>query len=128
MVCFSAVSLSNIPQYPAVVKVFRGENVSLTCDTVDVLSVCDSLMWFKVEQRSGELKMTTAVYTDQSRRPCVGFIYNASVADSGVYYCSIKHSVMFYMGNGSSVIVTGRVCHKDQIICVVTLWSPLYAS
>ncbi|XP_058261130.1 uncharacterized protein LOC131362851 isoform X2 [Hemibagrus wyckioides] len=114
-----SVSLLAITQYPAVVKVFCGENVSLTCDTADVLSVCDSLLWFKVDQRSAELKMTTAVYTDQSQKPCVGFIYNASVADSGVYYCSIKHSVMFYMGKGSTVIVTE--CHPRPI---VTLYVP----
>ncbi|KAK3508505.1 hypothetical protein QTP70_031363 [Hemibagrus guttatus] len=52
------------------------------------------------------MKMATTVHTDPSRRPCAGFIYNVSTADSGVYYCSIKHSFIIYMGNGSTVIVT----------------------
>ncbi|KAK3508421.1 hypothetical protein QTP70_028151, partial [Hemibagrus guttatus] len=54
------------------------------------------------------MKMATTVHTDPSRRPCAGFIYNVSTADSGVYYCSIKHSFIIYTGNGSTVIVTER--------------------
>ncbi|MCJ8749522.1 hypothetical protein PDJAM_G00177280 [Pangasius djambal] len=103
-----SVSFSRIIQYPAVVKVFRGETVSLTCDTVELLSKCDSISWFKVQPRTREMNVSTAVHTDQGRRPCTGFIYNTSTADSGIYYCSVKHSVISYMGNGSTVIIKER--------------------
>ncbi|MCI4395322.1 hypothetical protein PGIGA_G00179090 [Pangasianodon gigas] len=114
-----SVSFSSIIQYPAVVKVFRGETVSLTCDTVELLSKCDSLSWLKVQPRTREMNVTTAVHTDLGRRPCTGFIYNTSTADSGIYYCSVKHSVISYMGNGSTVIITER--HPRPII---TLYVP----
>ncbi|XP_060721507.1 uncharacterized protein LOC132842705 isoform X2 [Tachysurus vachellii] len=113
-----SVSLSSIVQLPAVLKVFRGETVSLTCDTTEVFSKCDSVFWLKVDRRSGEMNMTPAVHTNQSRSLCTGFIYNTSAADAGIYYCSVKHSFISYMGNGSTVIVTER--HSRPIVMLYT--------
>ncbi|XP_047672574.1 uncharacterized protein LOC113662828 isoform X1 [Tachysurus fulvidraco] len=113
-----SVSLSSIIQLPAVVKVFRGETVSLTCDTVEFFSVCDSVIWLKVDHRSGEMSTAPAVHTNQIRSLCTGFIYNTSAADAGVYYCSVKHSFISYMGNGSTVIVTER--HSRPIVMPYT--------
>ncbi|KAF7686473.1 hypothetical protein HF521_015835 [Silurus meridionalis] len=102
------VSLSHIVQYPAVVKVSAGENVSLKCDSANVWSGCDSVSWIKVDLRSRRLMVSTAVRPDPDprTRPCTGMIYNSSTADSGIYYCSVKHSVLSYTGNGSTLIVT----------------------
>lgn len=110
VVYFPAVSLSNIVQYPAVVTAVRGETVSMSCNTVEVLSRCDSVYWYKVQPRTREMILSTAVHTDPSLKLCRGVIYNASVADSGIYYCSVKHSVIYYTGNGTTVIITGRGC------------------
>ncbi|KAI5608645.1 hypothetical protein C0J50_6539 [Silurus asotus] len=107
--CLSyGVSLSHIVQYPAVVKVSAGENVSLKCDSANVWSGCDSVSWIKVDLRSRRLMVSTAVRPDPDprTRPCTGMIYNSSTADSGIYYCSVKHSVLSYIGNGSTLIVT----------------------
>ncbi|MCJ8749516.1 hypothetical protein PDJAM_G00177190 [Pangasius djambal] len=60
------------------------------------------------------MNVSTAVHTDQGRRPCTGFIYNTSTANSGIYYCSVKHSVISYMGNGSTVIIKER--HPRPVI------------
>ncbi|TSK28308.1 THAP domain-containing protein 7 [Bagarius yarrelli] len=43
--------------------------------------------------------------------PCTGFIYNTSMADCGVYYCSFTLGAIHYIGNGSTVIVTERLTH-----------------
>ncbi|KAF4080663.1 hypothetical protein AMELA_G00173850 [Ameiurus melas] len=114
-----SVSLSNIIQYPAVVKAVRGETVSMMCNTVDVLSKCDTVFWYKVQLRTREMILTTAVQSDPNQKPCRGFIYNTSVADSGIYYCSVKHSVIYYTGNGTTVIIT-----EPRPSPVVTLYVP----
>ncbi|XP_053494730.1 uncharacterized protein LOC128616205 isoform X1 [Ictalurus furcatus] len=114
-----SVSLSNIVQYPAVVKAVRGETVSMTCNTVEILSRCDLVYWYKVQPRTREMILTTAVHTDPSLKLCRGFIYNTSVADSGIYYCSVKHSVIYYTGNGTTVIIT-----EPRPGPVVTLYVP----
>ncbi|XP_060759911.1 uncharacterized protein LOC132870295 [Neoarius graeffei] len=103
-----SVSLAMIVQSPAVVKVFRGEMVSLMCDLVELLISCDSITWFKVHSRTRELSLATAVHNDPRASPCTGLIYNTSMADSGLYYCAAKHSVLSYWGSGSTVIITER--------------------
>ncbi|XP_060760008.1 uncharacterized protein LOC132870382 isoform X3 [Neoarius graeffei] len=114
-----SVACAMIVQYPAVVKVFRGEMVSLVCDLVELLTSCDSVIWFKVHLRTREMSLATAVHNDPRASPCTGLIYNTSMADSGVYYCTAKHSVISYLGNGSTVIITER--HPRPII---TLYVP----
>lgn len=102
-------------QYPAVVKAPPGETVSLTCDLVGILSACDLVSWFKVEPRTGEMKVV-AVHTDQIKKPCRGSIKNTNTADSGIYYCSVKQSYISYMGNGSTVIITGHIFPHSHVV------------
>ncbi|XP_053494684.1 immunoglobulin lambda-like polypeptide 1 [Ictalurus furcatus] len=91
----------------------------MTCNTVEILSRCDLVYWYKVQPRTREMILATAVHTDPSLKLCRGFIYNTSVADSGIYYCSVKHSVIYYTGNGTTVIVT-----EPRTGPVVTLYVP----
>ncbi|KAF5880215.1 immunoglobulin lambda-1 light chain-like isoform X2, partial [Clarias magur] len=76
------------------------------------------MFWFKVDQRTGEMIVSKAVHTDKQAKLCRGFIYNTSTADSGTYYCSVKHSFIAYMGNGSTVTVTERSSRPNITVYV----------
>ncbi|XP_035385295.1 uncharacterized protein LOC118241895 isoform X2 [Electrophorus electricus] len=107
-------------QMPGVVKVPLGGTATLQCNVESIMATCSQILWNKVHPRTRELKTAQAVKTEQREKNlCTGVIQNATVGDSGIYYCIALSSIILYIGNGSKVIVT-----EPNTKPTITLYTP----
>lgn len=91
-----------------------GQPVVLECSTKGVISdidtfYCHAVSWLKVHPSTGRMETVTFKNDNQKGETCEVTITNATKKDSGVYYCLVKPDQFPLYGNGSSVIVTGKL-------------------
>ncbi|XP_051526529.1 uncharacterized protein LOC127425005 [Myxocyprinus asiaticus] len=107
---------SYLQQLPGLMEVPIGSDINLTCHISDLLISCDRISWFKVSKSTREMKAITVVRAHQSNptgsqpnihksQLCTGIIPNATLKDSGAYYCSVYYGVLSYVGNGTIVVI-----------------------
>lgn len=102
-------------QFPPSVKVKSGDTVTMHCQLNEVQSFCHTVAWVRVHPVSLIIEILQDSNIphqtkDQVESPvCQASIYNASVQDSGTYYCIATDREHMYLGNGIAVTVQGTV-------------------
>ncbi|XP_051949390.1 uncharacterized protein LOC127620263 [Xyrauchen texanus] len=106
---------SNLQQFPGLMEVPIASDINLNCHKSDMLISCDHISWFKVSTSTREMKAITVVrdhkshstvsHPNNQNQMCTGIIPNATLKDSGTYYCFGFYSVLSYIGNGTIVVV-----------------------
>ncbi|KAL4624775.1 hypothetical protein GN956_G18076 [Arapaima gigas] len=112
------VALSTVRQFPQSVEVMAGEPVTLECRFDLVIQYCYTVNWMKLNLTTNMLTTYENKRIDGSSPSafkCMLSIDNATERDSGVYYCSIAHGNMVYVGNGSTVRVIGNTSKIPSI-------------
>ncbi|XP_051949396.1 Ig kappa chain V region K-25 [Xyrauchen texanus] len=98
-------------QFPPSVQVRSGGTVTMHCQLTEVQSFCHALAWVRVHPESGIIfilqdSAIPLLITDQAKSTvCQASVYNATVQDSGTYYCIATDSEQMYLGNGTTVTV-----------------------
>jgi len=85
------------------------------CRLNEVQSFCHTVAWVRVNPVTGRLDILQDAKIppqtkDKVENPvCQASIYNATVQDSGTYYCIATDREHMYLGNGTAVTVHGTV-------------------
>ncbi|XP_035286468.1 immunoglobulin alpha-2 heavy chain-like isoform X2 [Anguilla anguilla] len=116
-----------VVQSPERVLVEDGGIVSLQCSLKVVGSRCYTVIWMKTDPRTKMLSTLPYPNTDMGANggkgpTCFFTIKNATVQDSGIYYCSVVFGTMTYFGSGSTVIVTQATENRTKPPPVEILW------
>lgn len=102
-------------QFPPSVKVRSGERVTMHCQLNEVQSFCHTVAWVRVHPVSGVIDILQDSNIPHQTKDqvettvCQAYIYNATVQDSGTYYCIATDREHMYLGNGTAVTVQGTV-------------------
>uniref|UniRef100_A0A8C1Y0Y9 Ig-like domain-containing protein n=1 Tax=Cyprinus carpio TaxID=7962 RepID=A0A8C1Y0Y9_CYPCA len=105
------VQTQTIYQFPPSVKVRSGERVSMHCQLNEVQSFCHTVAWVRVHPVSGMIDILQDSNIPRQTKEqvettvCQASIYNATVQDSGTYYCITTDREHMYLGNGTAVTV-----------------------
>ncbi|KAL0962266.1 hypothetical protein UPYG_G00337850 [Umbra pygmaea] len=104
---------SIITQKPEVVMMKTGGTVTLECNLNEPNTYCHYVTWMKIDHRADKIMESKDVrgysksekVTKDKVLVCAVKINNATMRDSGTYYCSLVQHNMVYTGNGSRVII-----------------------
>ncbi|KAJ8335170.1 hypothetical protein SKAU_G00408090 [Synaphobranchus kaupii] len=108
-----ALALNAVVQVPELVEVEVGRTIRLKCGTNGMPpTYCYTIIWTRIDP--GTKKLVTLINTvtpkdsgvSEKEAECFFDIENATVDNSGTYYCFVVYGKMVYIGNGSIVIVT----------------------
>ncbi|XP_056110528.1 Ig heavy chain C region isoform X3 [Rhinichthys klamathensis goyatoka] len=104
-------------QFPPSVKERSGDTVTMHCQLNEVQSFCHTVAWVRVNPVSGIIDILQDANIppqtkDEVENPvCQASIYNATVQDSGTYYCIATDREHMYLGNGTAVTL-----HADSTV------------
>ncbi|KAJ8372121.1 hypothetical protein AAFF_G00294360, partial [Aldrovandia affinis] len=92
---------------PELVEVEAGGTVRLHCDVDEIRTYCYTVVWTRINPRTRKMSTCKFISTEHAtlQNVCSINIQNATVDDSGTYYCSVIHGKSIYIGNGSTLIV-----------------------
>uniref|UniRef100_A0A8C1P7Z3 Ig-like domain-containing protein n=1 Tax=Cyprinus carpio TaxID=7962 RepID=A0A8C1P7Z3_CYPCA len=96
-------------QFPPSVKVRSGERVTMHCQLNEVQSFCHTVAWVRVHPVSGMIDILQDSNIPRQTKEqvettvCQASIYNATVQDSGTYYCITTDREHMYLGNGTAL-------------------------
>ncbi|XP_073787823.1 immunoglobulin lambda-1 light chain isoform X6 [Danio rerio] len=107
------VMAGTVSQFPPSVKVRSGETVSMLCQMSEVKSFCHTVAWVRVHPVSGVIDILQDTKTPHESKDleentvCQAFLFNATVQDSGTYYCIATDRDQMYLrlGNGTAITV-----------------------
>ncbi|XP_051949385.1 immunoglobulin kappa light chain-like [Xyrauchen texanus] len=120
--CISALhtTLSFIvTQSPGLINVSVGHSIELRCIFDQTVRYCySSAFWYKVNPRTGELTFLRFQPNTfmNNVKTCIVSIKEATLKDSGLYYCISHQNSLTVVGNGTKVIVTDRPTPKISIL------------
>lgn len=107
--------VGTVYQFPPSVKVKSGDTVTMHCQLNKVQSFCHTVAWVRVHPVSliidilQDSNIPHQTKDQVEKTVCQASIYNASVQDSGTYYCIATDREHMYLGNGTAVTVQGTV-------------------
>ncbi|XP_067905823.1 tyrosine-protein phosphatase non-receptor type substrate 1-like isoform X3 [Heterodontus francisci] len=97
------VTSNKVDQFPKFLKVVRGASVSMRC-TFPLFQDTPDVYWWK--RGEGSFLEPDSRKRFNVKKGSSSFdVLNASVADSGVYYCKVKHQESIANGSGSQLTV-----------------------
>ncbi|KAJ8386507.1 hypothetical protein AAFF_G00169770 [Aldrovandia affinis] len=124
LACALTLEAHPVSQFPELVEVEAGGTGRLHCD-VDEISptYCYTVVWTRISLRTRKMSTCKFISTEHAtlQNVCSINIENATVDDSGTYYCSVIHGKMIFTGNGSTLIV--RKERKTAPPPIEILWS-----
>ncbi|XP_067906044.1 tyrosine-protein phosphatase non-receptor type substrate 1-like isoform X2 [Heterodontus francisci] len=97
------VTSNKVEQFPKFLKVARGANASMFC-TFPLFQDIPDVYWWKRGEGSF-LKPDSRKRFNVKKGSSSFDVLNASVADSGMYYCKVKHQESIGDGSGSQLTV-----------------------
>uniref|UniRef100_A0A8C1D3U6 Ig-like domain-containing protein n=1 Tax=Cyprinus carpio carpio TaxID=630221 RepID=A0A8C1D3U6_CYPCA len=115
-------------QFPPSVKVRSGERVTMHCQLNEVQSFCHTVAWVRVHPVSGMIDILQDSNIPRQTKEqvettvCQASIYNATVQDSGTYYCITTDREHMYLGNVSELLpnmMVLKVCVDKKAHCTV---------
>ncbi|KAK1805341.1 hypothetical protein P4O66_019177, partial [Electrophorus voltai] len=112
-----------VTQSPGTVHVSVGDTFTLKCMRELPVTYCySSTIWQKSNPRTGKITEFISGNTrlEDGGKTCTLTMSNATVQNSGIYYCSILYSTSVIVGNGTRVIVTDPGLLKPSI----SMYSP----
>ncbi|CAB1320884.1 unnamed protein product [Coregonus sp. 'balchen'] len=116
---------STVTQYPPVVEEVVGGNITMNCILEGLTSYCYTVAWIRLPKQPGALRVpkNTVINTRSQyeifKNMCPVSIYNATVTDSGIYYCAVIYGQQIYLGNGTTVIVKGVVPSQVHVFWLI---------
>uniref|UniRef100_A0A8C1PAH2 Ig-like domain-containing protein n=1 Tax=Cyprinus carpio TaxID=7962 RepID=A0A8C1PAH2_CYPCA len=105
-----AAMAETVYQFPPSVKVRSGERVTMHCQLNEVQSFCHTVAWVRVHPVSGMIDILQDSNIPRQTKEqvettvCQASIYNATVQDSGTYYCITTDREHMYLGNVSELL------------------------
>ncbi|KAL0962268.1 hypothetical protein UPYG_G00337870 [Umbra pygmaea] len=105
---------TTVTQFPPVVEEVVGSNISINCVLEGLTSYCYMVAWMRTPRWPGMLRIsknTDIIPRSENeifKKICPVTIQNATVTDSGIYYCAVVYGQQFYLGNGTTVIVKDK--------------------
>ncbi|XP_067906052.1 tyrosine-protein phosphatase non-receptor type substrate 1-like [Heterodontus francisci] len=97
------VTSNKVDQFPKFLKVVRGASVSMRC-TFPLFQDTPDVYWWKRGEESFLEPDSRKRFNVKKGSSSFG-VLNASVADSGMYYCKVKHQESIGDGSGSQLTV-----------------------
>ncbi|KAJ8267887.1 hypothetical protein COCON_G00130590 [Conger conger] len=97
---------TGVIQTPGLLTVEDGGTIILQCVLDAEGTRCYTVVWAKTDSRTKMLIFPKNGADDGSGSTCTFTVENATLNDSGTYYCSVVLGSMTYFGSGSNVIVT----------------------
>lgn len=114
-----------VGQYPDVVEVLNGSNITMSCLLVGLSSYCYTVTWLKLDTQNGAMRVTNNTRINARseeqvlQRKCPVSIYEATAKDAGIYYCVVMYGQQVYFGNGTTVIVKGKSADRSLTFVLV---------
>ncbi|KAJ8000219.1 hypothetical protein DPEC_G00202570 [Dallia pectoralis] len=107
----SGSEFSSVVQHPPVVEETVGNDISMDCVLQGLTSYCYTVAWLQLQRWPRTLQVTKNTNLKHksgypaSEKICPMSINNATVSDTGIYYCVVVYNHQIYLGNGTTVIV-----------------------